>query len=444
MKMQRRLIAAVVSLMVFGSSFAADLTLKECSLNTRPVGLNEMVFTADGTDYMQLSDDLQRVERYDIKSGKLLSVVMDTKELNKCNVEYWDGFILSPNEKLLLLYTDSEEIYRHSFRASFYVYDIARNNIKPLAEGKQEIPVFSHDDRMVAFVKDNNVYVAKIDYGTVVPVTKDGELNKVINGVPDWVYQEEFGMLSSLTWSPDNSMLAFLRWDESEVKTYSLPIYSGACNPNSEYAKYPGKFTYKYPVAGEKNSKIQALSYDIETRVLKTMNIPIDSESYINKIEFGLTPDRLMVNTLNRDQNEMRLYSVNPRSTVAKLIYTDKSTSWIDPAITSMTKYYLDFFVVASEKDGYCHLYQYSNAGALIKQITKGNWEVTDYYGYNPEKKTFYFQSNQDGPLTTVVSSVDAKGTVKKLSTEEGANSAVFSRGLNFYILNHICIIKLI
>ena len=112
--MQRRLIAAVVSLMVFGSSFAADLTLKECSLNTRPVGLNEMVFTADGTDYMQLSDDLQRVERYDIKSGKLLSVVMDTKELNKCNVEYWDGFILSPNEKLLLLYTDSEEIYRHS------------------------------------------------------------------------------------------------------------------------------------------------------------------------------------------------------------------------------------------------------------------------------------------------------------------------------------------
>lgn len=437
MKMQRRLIAAVVSLMAFSSSFAADLTLKECSLNTRPVGLNEMVFTADGTDYMQLSDDLQRIERYDIKSGKLLSVVMDTKELNKCDVKYWDGFILSPNEKLLLLYTDSEEIYRHSFRASFYVYDIARNNIKPLAEGKQEIPVFSNDDRMVAFVKDNNVFVAKIDYGTVVQVTKDGELNKVINGVPDWVYQEEFGMLSSLTWSPDNSMLAFLRWDESEVKTYSLPIYAGACNPNSEFAKYPGKFTYKYPVAGEKNSKISALSYDIETRVLKTMNIPVDSESYINKIEFGLMPDRLMVNTLNRDQNEMRLYAVNPRSTVAKLIYTDKSTSWIDPAITNMTKYYPDFFVVASEKDGYCHLYQYSNAGSLMKQITKGNWEVTDFYGYNPEKRTFYFQSNQDGPLTTVVSYVDSKGEVKRLSKEDGANSATFSKGLNYYILNH-------
>ena len=147
----------------------------------------------------------------------MLGVVMDSDKLRDCAVSSWDGYILSPNEKLLLLYTNVEKIYRNSFRASYYVYDIARNNIKPLSEnGAQECPTFSPDGRMIAFLRDNNIYVAKLDYGTEIPVTKDGELNHVINGVPDWVYQEEFGMTSSLTWSPDNLMLAFIRWDESE------------------------------------------------------------------------------------------------------------------------------------------------------------------------------------------------------------------------------------
>lgn len=414
------------------------LTLKECSLDTKPSVPEAMVSSIAGDSYFTLSADGKKVEMHDYKTGKLVSVVMDTEKLRDCNVKDWEGFIVSPNEKLLLLYTGSEKIYRHSFKAEYYIYDIARNNIKPLSvNGLQESPVFSPDSRMVAFSRDNNVYVVKIDYGTELPVTKDGEKNSVINGVPDWVYQEEFGMVSSLSWSPDNSMLAFIRWDERDVPTFSIPLYKGECDPHSEYAYYPGRFEYKYPVAGEANSKVSVLTYDVETRAIKTMKVPLDYDGYINKIEFGKTPERLMVNTLNRNQNEMKLYAVNPRSAIAKLIYTDKSDSWINPDLTSMTKYYDNFFVVASERDGYCHLYQYSNAGALMKQITKGQWEVTDFYGYDGITKNYYFQSTIDGAMDRSVAYVDMKGVVKKLSSQEGFNAAEFNSSLSYYLLNH-------
>lgn len=415
---------------------AQELSLKDCALDAIPNTPHSIVSAADGNSYFKLSDDCSRVERYDYKTGELISVVMDSEKLRDCNVNYWEGYIVSPNEKLLLLYTDSEPIYRNSFKASYYIYDIARNNIKPLSEnGAQEIPVFSPDSRMIAFARDNNVYVAKIDYGTELPVTKDGEKNKIINGTPDWVYQEEFGIVSSLTWSPDNSMLAFIRWDESKVPMYSLPLYKGVCEPKDEYTYYPGEFKYKYPVAGETNSTVSVLSYDVETRALKTMNIPLETNGYVNKIEFGKSADRLMVNTLNRNQNKMQLYAVNPRSAMAKLIYTDESDSWIEPSITSMTKYYDNFFVVASARSGYTHLYQYSNAGSLMRQITKGNWNVTDFYGYDPVKKYFYYQSTEEGPLNRTLSRINAKGKHERLSMAQGTNSAEFNADLSYYIL---------
>lgn len=421
----------------FGQFQTQGLTLQECALESHPLAPNEMVSEKSGATYLMLSDDGKRVERYEYKSGKLLDTVMDSEQLREKTGTSWDGYIVSPDEKTLLLYTDVERIYRHSFKATYYVYDIRRNNIKPLStNGQQEIPTYSPDGRMVAFVRDNNVYVAKLDYGTEVAVTKDGERNKVIYGTPDWVYHEEFGMLSSLQWSPDNSILAFIRWDESEVPMYGLPMYKGACEPIEQYAYYPGTFEYKYPVAGASNSKVSVISYDVETRALKTMDIPLDHDGYINKIEFGKTPERLMVNTLNRNQNELRLYAVNPRSAIAKLIYTDKSDSWIDPYLTEMTRYYDSFFVVASERDGFRHLYQYSNAGTLMKKITSGEWEVTNYYGYAPESKCFYFQSTQDGPLNRTVAYANQKGEIKTLSTQKGTNAAVFNADMTYFILN--------
>ena len=412
-------------------------SLREYSLENKPSALEEIVPEEGGLTYLTMSADGRDVVRYDYKTGKQEAVVMSTAKLRDCDVKSWDGFILSPNGKLMLLYTDVETIYRHSFKASYYVYDIARNNIKKLSEnGAQEIPAFSPDGRMVAFVRDNNIYVAKLDYGTEVAVTKDGKRNEIINGVPDWVYQEEFGMLSSLTWAPDNSMLAFIKWNESAVKTYDMQLYRGSCDTKDEYRYYPGCFSYKYPVAGETNSTVSVVSYDVDTRALKTMNVPLDNDGYVNKIEFGKTADRLMVNTLNRNQNDMKLYAVNPRSAVAKLIYSDKSTSWINPDLTSMTRYYDTYFIVASERDGYCHLYQYSNAGSLMRQLTKGQWEVTDFYGFDTATSRCYYQSTQTGPLNRVVAVTDAKSVSTVLSPSEGTSSAEFNANLTYYIQN--------
>lgn len=410
-------------------------TLRDCSLEAKPAVPAGIVSESSGTTYLSLSVDGKTVARYDYKTGKQMAVVMATEKLRDCDVKSWDGFILSPNEKLMLLYTNVQPIYRHSFKADFYVYDIARNNIKKLSEnGAQEIPLFSPNSRMVAFVRDNNIYVAKLDYGTEIAVTKDGKKNEMINGVPDWVYQEELDMLSSLTWSPDSQILAFLKWNEKDVKTYNIPIYPEG---EAEDDCYTSAFSYKYPVAGAQNSKVEAISYDVETRALKVMNVPLDYDGYINKIEFANASERLMVNTLNRNQNELKLYVVNPRSAMAKLLYTDKSTSWIDPGVTHMTKYYDTFFVVASERDGYCHLYQYSNAGSLMKQLTKGEFEVTDFYGYDNVTGKFYYQSTFNGPLNRVVASVDKKGIVTTLSPKEGTASAQFNANYSYFLMDY-------
>lgn len=438
MNYRKLFVSALFVSSVFYGAVAEELTLRECSLTPSPAGIGQMVSEQSGASYLALSDDGKDVVRYDYKTGKQLAVVMATDKLRDCDVKAWDGFIVSPDEKLMLLYTNVEKIYRNSFKASYYIYDIARNNIRKLSEnGAQEVPSFSPDSRMVAFVRDNNVYVAKIDYGTEVAVTKDGKKNAIINGVPDWVYQEEFGMTSSITWSPDSKMLAFIKWNESDVKLYNFPMYKGTCPEYDEYTYYPGQFEYKYPVAGETNSKVHVLSYDVETRALKEMKVPLDYDGYVNRIEFGKTPERLMVNTMNRNQNDMRLYAVNPRSAIAKLIFTEKSETWVDPYLTSMTKYYDDFFVVASERDGYRHLYQYSNAGSLMRQITKGEWEVTDFYGYDADTREFYVQTAQSGPLNRVVAAVNAKGEIRNLSPLEGTGAASFSADMSYFVLNY-------
>ena len=215
-----------------------------------------------------------------------------------------------------------------------------------------------------------------------------------------------------------------------------MQMYHGACNPIEENRLYPGAYNYKYPKAGCENSKVSVLSYDVENRTLKTMNVPMVDDDYIPKIVYGKTSDRLMVTKLNRHQNEISLYAVNPRSTVAKLIYSEKSKSWIDYSLVTEAVYYDNFFIIRSEKSGWTHLYQYSNSGALMKQLTNGNWNVTDYYGYNPTTKTFYFQSTQVSPLDRTIAKIDAKGVITPIVDGAGTYSAIFSKNMAYYIQN--------
>lgn len=411
------------------------LTLQEAVLSEKnPETPSLITSSSDGESFYQMTDE-SRIDKIDYKTGKVITPIFDASTARNCTIKKWDGYVLSPDESKILLFTNKRMIYRHSFSADYYVFEIKRNNLKPLSEnGAQQIATFSSDGRMVAFVRNNNIYIKKLDYGTEVAVTTDGVKNKIINGLPDWGYEEEFGMTNSLNFSNDNLMLSFLRWDESEVPTYSFPIYEGACNPMKEYSLYPGIYSYKYPVAGGNNSKVSVLNYDVETRKLNSVNIPMSGDYYIPQIKFSPS-DQLMVMALNRNQNKFQLFSANPRSTVAKSIYIDESTSWINiDKIIKMTHFYSKSFVIPSEKSGFNHLYEYSNAGSLIRQLTKGDWDVTKYYGYDAVANTYVFQSTQAGPLDRIISKVDAKGAITPLENKAGTNDAQYNSTLSYYI----------
>lgn len=398
----------------------------------------EYVYMPDGLTYLTLNNNGKSIVKYDIKTGKEIETVIDVAKTRGAKIDAIEGFELSQDGSKLLVYTDKQMIYRRSFKASYYVYEIKRNMLVALSENftHQQAPVFSPDARVVAFVVDNNIYLKKLDYNTEIAVTTDGKINEVINGVPDWVYEEEFTTNNSMTWSPDNMTLCFIKYNEKSVKDYTMQLYKGTCNPKRQYEFYPGEFKYKYPVAGEVNSVVSVHSYDVETRKIKKVALPDDRIEYIPRIAYGHDATRLIVTTLNREQNRMEIYAANPKSTVVKSIYVEESDSWIAPETYETIKYYPDYFILNSDKDGYSHIYQYSYSGNLMRKVTSGQYEVTDFYGFD-NLGNAYFQSTITGELNRVISKLDRKGNIVHLSDEQGTASAVFSPAMNYAMLNY-------
>lgn len=395
-------------------------------------------YQPDGKAYLRLSDDNQKIEKYDTRTGKLIETVMDLGHTRETTITSIDGYKVSDLGDKILVWRNTRPIYRRSFDAEYYVYEIRTRLLRPLSteHPRQRAPLFSPDSRMVAFVaSDNNVYVKKLDYNTELPVTTDGKINEVINGVPDWVYEEEFTTSSSMTWSPDNLQLCFLRYDESQVPMFTFPLYEGACKPDRQYALYPGSFTYKYPVAGEKNSVVTVHSYDVETRKTKKIELPDTRIEYIPRITYAFSSSRLIVVALNREQTRMEIYAANPKTTVVKSLLVEEADAWLSEETYEDIHYYPDYFVIFSGRSGYQHLYQYSYGGALMKQITSGEYDVTAYYGFDPLKKCHYYQSTVSSPINRVVSRLDFKGKVTDLSPTDATSSAAFSPDFAFYTL---------
>lgn len=427
--------AAVALTAMAGADIRADRDMAPYvyPLNaTAKVSLPE--YLDNGSAMVRMSDDDRRIVAVDPRSGKETETLLDLDNTRENKLESIDGFTVSPDGSKIMVWNGKSQIYRRSFKARYWVYDRHSRILLPLVEdgdALQRSPLFSPDGRMVAFTsaEDNNIYIKKIDYNTLVAVTKDGRPNSVINGVPDWTYEEEFTTTCSMAWAPDNLTLCFLKYNETDVPLYHFAVYEGACNPDEQYALYPGLFEYKYPVAGVTNSKVTLHSYDIETRKLKDITLPSQERiEYIPRIAYAYAPERLIVTTLNRDQNRMELFSVNPRATTSRsLLVEETSTGWIEPASYENLVLTPDFFVVTSSRSGWSHLYQYSYSGALERTLTKGDYDVTAYYGYNVTDRCHYFQAASTGPENRVVSRVDAKGVVKHLTPQHGTADAWFS-----------------
>ena len=423
----------------------------------RPLDLKEIVsgeFTpknisgvipipGDGEHYSQMNADKTQIIKYSFKTGKPVEVLFDATTARECPFKKFDSYSFAPDGSKLLIATETTPIYRHSYTAEHYIYSLKRNldgKINNVVEklsdgGPQQVPVFSPDGFQVAFVRDNNIYLVKLLYGnSESQVTEDGKRNEVLNGIPDWVYEEEFGFDRALEFSPDSKMLAYIRFDESEVPSYSFPVFAGEAPHIAPYEKYPGEYTYKYPKTGEKNSKVSVHTFDIKSKVTRKINVPVEKDGYIPRIRFTQDPNKLAIMTLNRHQNQLDLYFADPRSTVSKLAVRDESDTYIGGKSLDNIIFYPENFSFLSEKSGYNHLYWYSIGGNLIKQVTSGPYEVQEFLGYDPEEGSFYFSSNEESPLRSAIYKIDRKGKKTKLSSQTGTNEAQFSTDMKYFM----------
>lgn len=433
----KKLFVLFYALMCLVTLQAQKVTLQDVANGTyRAQSIQGLKPMLDGEHYTQISKDHKRIVKYSFKTGKEVATIFDVATARNHKLKNFDDYIMSPDESLILIQTETKPIYRRSFTAVYYIYNVRNRTLEPLSNnGPQQVPLFSPDSHQIAFVRNNNIYLIKLLFGnSESQVTKDGEYNKVLNGIPDWVYEEEFSYNRAFDFSADSKMIAYVRFDESQVPMYSFPWYKGMAPEKTEYTTYPGSYDYKYPKAGVVNSKVSVHSFDIKSRVTRKMELPVDSDGYVPRIKFTDDPEKLAIMTLNRHQNRFDLYMANPRSAICKVAIRDEAEQYIKEQAYSDIAFYPEHIVMMSERDGYNHLYLYTIGGNLVKQITKGEFEVKDFLGWDQKANVFYYTSNEGSPLRTAVYKIDGKGKKTKLSTRTGTNNALFSKNLNYYI----------
>ncbi|OEK07375.1 peptidase S9 [Flavivirga aquatica] len=384
---------------------------------------------ANGQQYSVLNFDRSTrstsVDIYDYKTLKKVKTLVSSANLDA--LAYFTSYTFSDDERKVILATNRESIYRRSTIGNYYVYNINNESLTLISEEKIQEPTFSPDGNKVAFAKNNNLYVKDLNSEKTIQITFDGKKNEVINGITDWVYEEEFAFVRAFEWNADNSKIAFIRFNEINVPEFSMDIYGQSL--------YPRQKAFKYPKAGEANSNVSLHIYNLETE--KTQEVKVNKmykDFYIPRIKWTNNPDVLSAQYINRHQNELDLWMVNVKNNTSSLALAEKDKAYIN-VTGSLTFLEDNSFIWTSEKDGYNHIYHYDKNGKLINQVTKGNWEVTSYYGYNKKNNTIYYQSVENGSINRDVYSIKLNGRSKtRLSKDEGTNSASFSTDFSYFI----------
>lgn len=390
-------------------------------------GVSGLESMNDGLHYTSLTNGT--LEKFEFATGESAGVITSVKEVSEAagkDIKF-DGYSFSSDEKQLLLATATEPIYRHSTRSTFYIYNLETKKVTQLAEGKQRYATFNPQGTQVAYVMGNNLHVYDLASGKTTKVTSDGKYNHIINGATDWVYEEEFAFDKAFFWAPDGKTIAFYRFDETAVPTFSMDVYGSQL--------YPTQDVFKYPKAGEDNAIVTAWLYAVGGEVKPVTGLP-DYE-YIPRIKWTQDANKVVIYTTNRHQNELVLNAVDASTGAATVLYTEKDEAYVD--VTDDIRFLKDgSFIWTSEKDGYNHIYLIDKKGKEKRQITKGEWDVTKFYGIDAKEKTLYYQSAEVHPSERNIYSISIKGRSKKtLSPKKGWNTATFSQSFDYYINNH-------
>ena len=431
------LMCAALIVAAAGALAGNALSLKDITSGKfAPKGLGSITALADGDSYAQVSKDGKQIVKYSFRTGTQTDVMFDVANTIGEKIDSFEDYILSPDGSRMLIQTKSERIYRRSFTATYYIYTIANRKLEKLSDyGPQQAPVWSPDGKQVAFVRDNNIYLVKLLYGNAESqVTKDGKKNEVINGIPDWVNEEEFGFSRALTFNADGTMLCWIRYNEKDVEQYSLQMFKGSHPEKTAYAEYPGLYTYKYPKAGQKNSNVAVYSYDIQSHQTRQLQVPLDAEGYIPRLFATKDSQKVIVYTMNRHQDKLCIYAVNPRSTVAQLLIKEQADKYVQEGAMDDIMITDSHFLVPSDRDGYMQLYLYSMNGTLEKKVTTGNRDVTAVYGYDETTGNTYYQAAGKNPMNREVYVTQKNGKTVCLTAREGWNTATFSKNYKYFI----------
>ena len=390
-----------------------------------------------GTDqYARISQDGKQIQQYSFKTGKQTAVLFDVNNTQGEHIDNFDGYIMSPDSRRILISTQRQAVYRRSYKAVFYIYTVQSRKLEKLSDGgPQQCPVWSPDGNQVAFVRNNNIFLVKLLYNnSESQVTKDGKQNEVINGIPDWVYEEEFSFNRALCFSADGTMLCWIKFDEKAVKQYSLQLFKGMKPEKTEYAEYPGAYSYKYPKAGQDNSKVSAWSFDIKSHRIQKLDVPMEADDYMPRILPTDTPDKVLVYTMNRHQDVLNIYTVNPRSTVARLLIKESVPKYVKEESMENILTGKDYLLLPSERDGFMHLYLYNQNGQLQRKVAPGNYDITEVYGYDEATGDIYYQAAALNAHDRQVYVAHRNGKIELLTNQEGWNSAVFSGDFKYFI----------
>lgn len=389
---------------------------------------------SDGETYAQISENGQQIVQFSFKTGKQVGVLFDAAKARGPKIGRIDDYIISPDGKRILIQTNTKAVYRRSFTATYYIYVIQNNKLEPLSDGgPQQTPVWSPDGNQVAFVRDNNIWLVKLLYGNAESqVTKDGKFGEVINGIPDWVYEEEFSTNSSMVFTADSRQIVWIRYDESQVKQFSLQMFKGLAPSRDEYAEYPGEYRYKYPLPGGENSRVSVMSYDIQSHQTRTLQVPLEADGYIPRLKPTSDASKVVVLTLNRHQDNLKAYIVNPLSTIAQLVIDDHVDKYIKDDVLESFLITTRHLVLTSERNGFNNIFVYTLNGQQQRQVS--GVIVTDVYGLDESTGDLYFAAKPNGPLDQQVMVSRQNGKIEPISEPEGVSRAIFSRNFKYFI----------
>ena len=417
----QKLISCVV-FSVFTLNSAQEITLNKIHsgyYRTEYIyGINSM---NDGEHYTILEKD--GIVKYSYKTGKKIETILEAKI---------QDYTFSHDESKVLVLNEQQPIYRHSFLGKYHVVNLSKNGkITALNNGNwvQE-PKFSPDGRFVAFISGNNLYYQDLSSEKIIQITFDGEKNKIINGLADWVYEEEFGHADMYQWAKNSESLVFVKFDESQVKEMNMQVFNGNL--------YLQDFRFKYPKAGEENSKVSVYAYDLKLNKSTQINLANFETYYIPQVFQTAQPNEIAIATSNRHQNKLEIIKINTKNYSTKKILTETDAAWIETDNLSLEFLEDNSFLWASERDGFRHFYWYTPDGKQKKQITKGNWEITDYYGFSPKNSEILVQTTEKGSTNRVVSKINIKTGKKQIVSElNGTNNADFSKSFQYFINTH-------